>query len=95
MNLSVKSGELVAVVGKVGSGKSSLLHALLGETVKVEGSVNVWVRNLHTSSDQILHMYVMSTFILLKLHCYIYSFAVSVLTVFIHINLPRAMHFSK
>lgn len=31
INLSVKKGELVAIVGKVGSGKSSVLSALLGE----------------------------------------------------------------
>jgi len=30
-----KPGEVVAVVGKVGSGKSSLLSALLGEMTKV------------------------------------------------------------
>jgi ABC-type Mn2+/Zn2+ transport system ATPase subunit len=31
----------VAVVGSVGSGKSSLLSALLGEMVRYEGEVNV------------------------------------------------------
>ncbi|GBC03741.1 hypothetical protein RclHR1_00530016 [Rhizophagus clarus] len=41
INLSVKKGELVAIVGKVGAGKSSLLSALLGEMEKVRGEVIV------------------------------------------------------
>jgi ABC-type hemin transport system ATPase subunit len=32
----VKRGELIAVVGTVGAGKSSLLSALLGEMEKVK-----------------------------------------------------------
>lgn len=31
INLQVKQGELVCVVGRVGSGKSSLINAILGE----------------------------------------------------------------
>eukprot|EP00026_Physarum_polycephalum_P000551 Phypoly_transcript_00552.p1 GENE.Phypoly_transcript_00552~~Phypoly_transcript_00552.p1 ORF type:complete len:1441 (-),score=206.09 Phypoly_transcript_00552:79-4401(-) len=41
ISLSVKKGELVAVVGTVGSGKSSLLAALLGEINKTSGRVFV------------------------------------------------------
>ncbi|XP_038135455.1 multidrug resistance-associated protein 1-like, partial [Cyprinodon tularosa] len=41
LNVSIPEGSLVAVVGHVGSGKSSLLSALLGEMDKVEGSVAV------------------------------------------------------
>ena len=37
-------GSLVAVVGSVGTGKSSLLQAILGEMEKVHGEVNVKVR---------------------------------------------------
>ncbi|XP_077285788.1 multidrug resistance-associated protein 1-like [Arctopsyche grandis] len=40
INLNVRSGSLVAVVGNVGSGKSSLLSALLGEMDKISGQVN-------------------------------------------------------
>ncbi|XP_026315306.1 multidrug resistance-associated protein 1 isoform X2 [Hyposmocoma kahamanoa] len=40
ININIKKGSLVAVVGAVGSGKSSLLSALLGEMNKVSGRVN-------------------------------------------------------
>lgn len=57
-------GSLVAIVGEVGSGKSSLLSAALGEMLKLEGSVNVvgsrafvpqqaWIQNL-TLKDNVL-----------------------------------------
>ncbi|EJD07137.1 ABC protein [Fomitiporia mediterranea MF3/22] len=39
VNLVVPRGQLVAIVGPVGSGKSSLLQGLIGEMRKVEGSV--------------------------------------------------------
>ncbi|XP_046722465.1 multidrug resistance-associated protein 1 [Silurus meridionalis] len=41
INVSIPEGALVAVVGQVGSGKSSLLSALLGEMHKQEGLVSV------------------------------------------------------
>ena len=37
VDLAVGKGHLVAVVGKIGSGKSSLLAAVLGELTKVVG----------------------------------------------------------
>ena len=40
LNLRVEAGQLVAVVGHVGSGKSSLLSALLGEMEIMTGKVN-------------------------------------------------------
>ncbi|XP_026508346.1 multidrug resistance-associated protein 1-like isoform X1 [Terrapene carolina triunguis] len=39
LNMTVSEGSLVAVVGQVGSGKSSLLSAILGEMNKFEGIV--------------------------------------------------------
>uniref|UniRef100_A0A6Q2Z4A9 ABC-type glutathione-S-conjugate transporter n=1 Tax=Esox lucius TaxID=8010 RepID=A0A6Q2Z4A9_ESOLU len=41
INVRVPKGSLVAVVGHVGSGKSSLLSAMLGETEKRSGNVSV------------------------------------------------------
>lgn len=57
LNMNVKKGSLIAVVGKVGSGKSSLLSALLGEMEKLRGYVGVrgqvayvpqqaWIQNM-------------------------------------------------
>lgn len=39
INVSFNSGKMYAIVGQVGSGKSSLIHAILGEMHKVEGEV--------------------------------------------------------
>ncbi|CAG8664846.1 5084_t:CDS:10, partial [Acaulospora morrowiae] len=41
VNLSVGRGELVAIVGRVGAGKSSLLSSFLGEMEKISGEVTV------------------------------------------------------
>lgn len=43
INFHVEQGQLIAIVGTVGSGKSSLLSALLGEMVKLSGKVNTKV----------------------------------------------------
>ena len=39
--LRLLQGSLVGVVGKVGAGKSSLLHAILGEMNKENGSIEI------------------------------------------------------
>lgn len=41
INLEVKSGQLIAITGRVGSGKSSLLSAILGEMEKLRGYVGI------------------------------------------------------
>lgn len=64
INLLVPTGSLVAIVGHVGCGKSSLVSALLGETEKLEGDVSIrgsvayvpqqaWIQN-STLKDNIL-----------------------------------------
>uniref|UniRef100_A0A8C5WMM8 ABC-type glutathione-S-conjugate transporter n=1 Tax=Leptobrachium leishanense TaxID=445787 RepID=A0A8C5WMM8_9ANUR len=64
INLLVPTGSLVAIVGHVGCGKSSLVSALLGEMEKLEGNVSVrgsvayvsqqaWIQNC-TLKDNIL-----------------------------------------
>lgn len=46
INLEIPRGALVTVVGKVGSGKSSLLASLLGEMPKLSGEVIVYLPNV-------------------------------------------------
>ncbi|NXI55720.1 MRP6 protein, partial [Chloroceryle aenea] len=64
IDLTVPRGSLLAVVGQVGAGKSSLLSALLGELEKIDGSVTMkettayvpqqaWIQNA-TVEDNIL-----------------------------------------
>ncbi|KAF7686818.1 canalicular multispecific organic anion transporter 1 [Silurus meridionalis] len=64
VSLDIKEGRLVAVVGAVGSGKSSLISALLGELHNLSGSVHIkgsvayvpqqaWIQNA-TLKDNIL-----------------------------------------
>lgn len=47
INFQVSDGQLVAIVGTVGSGKSSLLSALLNELIKISGRVNIRVSFSH------------------------------------------------
>ncbi|OBS72815.1 hypothetical protein A6R68_12622 [Neotoma lepida] len=52
VNLDIKPGQLVAVVGTVGSGKSSLIAAMLGEMENVHGHVTIQVSgNVVETSD--------------------------------------------
>ena len=44
INLNIKPGQLVAVVGHVGAGKSSLISGLLGEMEKMTGNVTIQVQ---------------------------------------------------
>ncbi|XP_014278687.1 multidrug resistance-associated protein 1 [Halyomorpha halys] len=64
LDLKIKPGSLVAVVGAVGCGKSSLISAFLGEMCKISGRVNTrgsiayvpqlaWIQNC-TLQDNIL-----------------------------------------
>ncbi|KAG7193617.1 uncharacterized protein KQ657_000690 [Scheffersomyces spartinae] len=41
LDFNVRKGEFIVVTGLIGSGKSSLLHALSGVMKKIDGSVNV------------------------------------------------------
>lgn len=44
VTLDITPGSLVAVVGAVGSGKSSLVSAMLGEMENIKGHINIQVR---------------------------------------------------
>ena len=41
--MKVRDGQIIAVVGHVGSGKSSLMAACLGELERLKGSVTIKV----------------------------------------------------
>jgi ABC-type transport system involved in cytochrome bd biosynthesis fused ATPase/permease subunit len=41
INVEVKRGELVAVIGRVGSGKTSLLNSMLGEMKRAAGQLHL------------------------------------------------------
>uniref|UniRef100_A0A8B9YP66 Multidrug resistance-associated protein 4 n=1 Tax=Bos mutus grunniens TaxID=30521 RepID=A0A8B9YP66_BOSMU len=51
LSFTVRPGELLAVVGPVGAGKSSLLSALLGELSLIQGNVNVHGRIAYVSQQ--------------------------------------------
>ncbi|KAF5360296.1 hypothetical protein D9758_009166 [Tetrapyrgos nigripes] len=62
LNLSIPRGSFVAIVGRVGSGKSSILQALIGEMRKTRGEVvfggsvayvpqTPWIRNASLKSN--------------------------------------------
>ncbi|KAF8527278.1 P-loop containing nucleoside triphosphate hydrolase protein [Gautieria morchelliformis] len=42
IDLTVKKGELVGVLGRVGAGKTSLLSAIIGEMLKTEGELTLY-----------------------------------------------------
>lgn len=42
ISLQLQKGLFIAIVGEVGSGKSSLLNSVIGETHVVSGSINSW-----------------------------------------------------
>lgn len=48
VNLDIIPGSLVAVVGTVGSGKSSMVSAMLGEMEHIKGHINIQVRGAGT-----------------------------------------------
>lgn len=50
INLKIEENQLVAVVGTVGTGKSSLISAFLGEMYKLNGRVNTKVNNVNNNN---------------------------------------------
>ncbi len=57
VNLSVQSGEFIAIVGTSGSGKSTLLHMLGGLDRPTQGSVTVDGKEIFTLKDEELTIF--------------------------------------
>ena len=57
VNLSVKKGEFVAVMGASGSGKSTLLHLVAGLTKPDEGTVTIAGTDINALSDHDLTVF--------------------------------------
>ena len=57
VDLSIKEGSFVAIVGKSGSGKSSLLHIMGGLTKPQKGKVLLEGQSLYDMSDDRLSRY--------------------------------------
>ncbi|KAG8992893.1 hypothetical protein FRB94_011203 [Tulasnella sp. JGI-2019a] len=51
INMTVRKGELVGVMGRVGAGKSSLLSAVIGEMTKLEGEVSLRGRTAYAPQN--------------------------------------------
>ncbi|KAG0096002.1 hypothetical protein BGZ93_005137 [Podila epicladia] len=51
VNLSIARGNLTAVVGRVGQGKTSLLNAIIGDMYKRQGSVKVYGRMAYVAQQ--------------------------------------------
>lgn len=60
INFKVKKGELAAIVGTVGSGKSSLLAAVLGELEKLSGKVFIYLLFLPLDKLDFYYLFVIS-----------------------------------
>lgn len=50
MNVTIKQGEFVCVIGDVASGKSSMLSAMIGDMLPVKQ--NIFEENLETEMDK-------------------------------------------
>ncbi len=57
VDISIKQGEFVSIVGTSGSGKTTLLHLLGGLDRKTSGSIHIGDENLHDFSDEQLTIF--------------------------------------
>lgn len=55
INLRIKRGQLIGVIGKVGAGKTSLLHAIIAELEKIDDTGKIRIDPLTCS--QVIYFY--------------------------------------
>ena len=53
--MRVHDGQIIAVVGHVGSGKSSLMAACLGEMDRLKGNVTIKVQSIREKDGSVLY----------------------------------------
>ena len=53
INLKVKKGEFLCIIGDVGSGKSSLLSTLIGDSLYLPNKVMKEVKKLNINNEQV------------------------------------------
>jgi ABC-type transport system involved in cytochrome bd biosynthesis fused ATPase/permease subunit len=68
IDINIPEGSLVAIVGRVGSGKSSLLSAILGEMECISGKSNIKVCNANLHMSSYFYWYLPLTYILTPSH---------------------------
>ena len=55
IDISLNMGDLLIVVGKIGSGKTSLLYSLMDETVKKSGTHNICGRIAYVEQEPFIY----------------------------------------
>ena len=53
LNVEIHKGEFVCIIGEVGSGKSSLINAILGDMIYVDDEIRQNMGNLPVTKDTI------------------------------------------
>lgn len=73
INIKVRRGELIAIVGQVGSGKSSLMNVFLKELGLREGTIQVHILYLMCKNIKLIKKSLYNKYILLCIYIFFYK----------------------